>query len=115
MNPLSASLADQGQRLHQLAHHLTENGHERIGQSALYHASALHLAATTARGLEARLAVAEAELAGARAALAQSRATARHLTAELLEEDTLRRADPGFQARQQVIDGIKDRLPRLRP
>jgi uncharacterized coiled-coil protein SlyX len=112
MNTLAATLADQGQRLHQLAHHLTENGHERIGQSALYHAAALALAAQTARGLEARLAVAEAQLAGARAALAQSRATVHHLTAELQEEDTLRQADPAHQARQRVIDNLKASLPR---
>jgi hypothetical protein len=108
---LSAFLTDQSDRLRQLAHHLTENGQERIAQSALFHAAGLAVHATAARGLEARLAVAEAQLAGARAALAQSRATARHLQAELLEEDTLRRADPGFQARQQVIDAIKDSLP----
>lgn len=111
MSTLYASLTDQGERLQQLAHHLTENGHERIGQSALYHAAALAVAAQTARGLEARLAVAEAELAGARAALAQSRATARHLQAELLEEETLRRAAPG--PHQAVVDAIKAKLPRL--
>jgi hypothetical protein len=112
MTTLAATLTAQGERLHQLAHHLTENGHERIGQSALYHAAAMALAAQTARGLEARLAVAEAELAGARAALAQSRATVRHLQAELLEEDTLlRAAAPG--PHQAAVDAIKAGLPRF--
>jgi uncharacterized coiled-coil protein SlyX len=112
MNTLAATLTDQGERLHQLAHHLAAEGHQRIAQSAVYHAAALALAAQTARGLEARLAVAEAQLAGARAALAQSRATVRHLTAELQEEDTLRQSDPAHQARQRVIDTLKANLPR---
>lgn len=112
MNTLSAALQEQSQRLNQLAHHLDEQGHRRVAQSALYHAAGLAVQANAARGLEARLAVAEAHLAGARAALAQTRATNRHLTAELLEEDTLRRADPGHEARQRVIDNLKSTLPR---
>jgi hypothetical protein len=113
MNALSASLSDQSQRLTALAHHLAGEGQERIAQAAICHSAALAVHATTARGLEARLALAEAQLAGARAALAQSRATARHLQAELMEEDTLRRADPGHQARQRVIDTLKAGLPRV--
>jgi hypothetical protein len=111
MNTLSAALQDQSQRLNQLAHHLDEQGHRRVAQSALFNAAGLAVQANAARGLEARLAVAEAQLAGARAALAQARATNRHLTAELLEQDTINSADPGHEARQRVIDDLKASLP----
>jgi hypothetical protein len=125
--PLSALIAEQSRRLTQVAHQLAHEGHTRVAACLAIHTAELTCHENAARRLEQELATAQAQLNGSRAALAQARATARHLTAELLEEQDLQQAaepppkacHPTLQAirrhhaHSQTIAALKASLPRL--